>query len=1415
MSSRFLGLVSLVMAASAAYAGEPLVPEGEPAASFEAARWAPARPFVDVAAAGGWTAAGSVDGTLRVWNARGREERRLSLGAPVVITAASADGRFVAAGLRTGAIVVIELATGKEQLRSELAGLPTVLALSPDGSRVLAVAGDAPAQLLSSAPAIDYPGAQGLVRAGTFLADGAALAAFADRTLKLLPATGEPKALGPVDGEITRVAAGSGLVAVGTESGGVALFDAASGQARGTLQAHPDAVSGLEIVAGGRMLLVSSSTGGAHLFDVATRREVRALKSEGACCSAATVASGGRTVVAVAGDRLLRWDAATGEALAPLGGNVSIVGSLALSADGTVVVTGGSDGVVRVVDPATGRETRRLGTLRGAASVAIDPTGKTVAAGDVDGTVRAWELATGRELRRVREHRGAVLALAFLPDGSAFVSASADHTARLTTLAVGAPSKMIAELPGAALAVAVSKDGASVAVAGEGGVRAWSVAKAEGRKLLAEGSVSSVAVSEDGKRIVAGFSDGTARVLDAVTGAEQKRLKAGESAAAAATDGKLFAAGAGPAVVLFDGAAVESGRLTLGADASALAIAAAGGSLAVADRSGAVSVFALPARTLVSLFRYGPNGSFARIGDKVVRDDDGRFVQLAEPDGALKSHPPAVDGASTRLTAEPAGVVLATDEVPGQLKFKLATDAAAFWVGLEPVEVPAGLTLLVPPVLARLAPGAPAEFVVRYAVIPGTSAPRDLALAFELSAAGVAPTKVTAALHTPGPVIEVGKSSVEGSGAATVAKVELVNSGDGPSGPLSLVSRFMADGVEIDRARQQIDSLPVGEHRFVLLAVPAEAMAKKASLELAISTVGASPQSWSAPVPLHRRTNWLPLVMGVLALLGVAALVWFVRISRHPIVLQVTKSPTDLLHYDIGQYELVHAALTRGRRLDSALAAARISKKNWDRLRAASGPSITVASAVAEAFGAKLLAPLAGGSAYGLEMPPLALRFPQKTAVAIITGSTLEPGTAAAIGGDIHAGGQGPSVAIAIDLTSTQQAAAVLQSVPRMSFVVIGRNLLRDMMLSDDPIELLQHAIAEQRPRAELSPYVMSGGIEEEALFFGRDRELRQITDRVLHNFIVVAPRQMGKSSLLKAVFRRLSARPDVEVHHIALFEEDLVARVARQLGVKKPETIDDFIEIAAGSRRKPRVWLIDEADSFIVKDSKGRYPLAQAMRTLSEEGRAYFVLAGFWHLYAAAFMNPNNPLRNFGEIIRLEPLDREAARDLATKPMEALGLAYESPALVDKLLDETACRAHLIAGVCRGVLEGLGPEDKVILAAAVDAALYENPALSDEFKHWRRDVLGRAAIRAALLGEAPSRAELRERLVGLGFAVPDELLSATLSRLELGYLLVPDAGGLLRCPVPLLQRFILNEEDLEAGLRRDAEEFLASHAAA
>ncbi|MCP4693194.1 MAG: AAA family ATPase, partial [Desulfobacterales bacterium] len=281
-----------------------------------------------------------------------------------------------------------------------------------------------------------------------------------------------------------------------------------------------------------------------------------------------------------------------------------------------------------------------------------------------------------------------------------------------------------------------------------------------------------------------------------------------------------------------------------------------------------------------------------------------------------------------------------------------------------------------------------------------------------------------------------------------------------------------------------------------------------------------------------------------------------------------------------------------------------------------------------------------------------------------------------------------------IDWTDQGGAGSALEEDrPDFKVVELVENDLRDLALSDEPLSLLTEMIAGQATLSDISPYKAEGPIDA-AMFYGRKAELNTIGSRTLTNYLIFGARKSGKTSLLKALDRRFRERfgRDFHIHFHSLQaagHEDQIGKFYRAIddGIA---SVNDFIQhFSSGASERPRVFLLDEVDQFVTAEKERREELFSAMRKLKDEGKAYFIMAGYWDFYREC-LDYSSPLYNFGNRVLIKSLDRPSARELLVGPMKRLGIRYESEELIRDILYTAHCRADLIQMICSRMLENL-----------------------------------------------------------------------------------------------------------------------------
>ncbi|WP_157832877.1 ATP-binding protein [Thiolinea disciformis] len=361
---------------------------------------------------------------------------------------------------------------------------------------------------------------------------------------------------------------------------------------------------------------------------------------------------------------------------------------------------------------------------------------------------------------------------------------------------------------------------------------------------------------------------------------------------------------------------------------------------------------------------------------------------------------------------------------------------------------------------------------------------------------------------------------------------------------------------------------------------------------------------------------------------------------------------------------------------------------------------------------------------------------------------------------------------------------------------------LRSFLFNINAKSLLLDILVSQLSLSELSPYQINGGVNNEDVFFGRHGVINHITNRDSMNYLVVGGRQMGKSSLLKALKRRYAENAQVRVFYQTLSNETLIPHLMAALDlpeIDSPQAFAQTLEAQLKAEGKRYIFLIDEADLFIAHEQVQGYPILSVFRRLSEQGQCSFILAGFWQLYQHAVLDYQSPLRNFGEVLEVGALEQDACEQLATKPMQNLNLSYANHALVQHLISQCGQRANLIAYVCDQIIKQLEPSQRVIEVTDIHRVL-QGRDLQKRLAGWsvgigeKEQAYDRLVVYSTIQQASFTIGALMQDLEQQGAHFDSSELEQALSRLELAFVLKKTQNRYCYC-VPLFVEYMCADE--------------------
>jgi WD40 repeat protein len=184
--------------------------------------------------------------------------------------------------------------------------------------------------------------------------------------------------------------------------------------------------------------------------------------------SALAFAPDGRTLAAANNQNVIKlFEPATGRERATLEGDRLEVACLAFSPDSSLLATNFRN-QVQLYNVGTARLFQTLpGHKDDVRAVAFSPEGTILATGAKDFRVKVWDLKTGLEKATLGGHTDTVTSLAFAPDGKTLASASLDGTIRLWNLALFQDVLVLEGHTGNINSIAFSKDGSLLASGGD------------------------------------------------------------------------------------------------------------------------------------------------------------------------------------------------------------------------------------------------------------------------------------------------------------------------------------------------------------------------------------------------------------------------------------------------------------------------------------------------------------------------------------------------------------------------------------------------------------------------------------------------------------------------------------------------------------------------------------------------------------------------------------------------------------------------------------------------------------------------------------------------------------------------------------------------------------------------------------
>ena len=1192
----------------------------------------------------------------------------------------------------------------------------------------------------------------------------------------------------------------------------IKIWDLKTGKLLKTLIGHQDYVTCIKITNNNKYIVSASWDNTIRIWDLKTGKPLNILTGHNGTIYTVKVDNFSNTIISGSYDKTIKiWDLKSGELLKTLTGHQGYITSIAITPDNTKIISGSSDRTIKIWDLKT---ELCLKTLKGHSSdiysLAITPDNTKIISGSSDNTIKIWDLKNGQLLNILTGHNGHITSIAITPDNTKIISGSSDKTIKIWDLKSG---ELLQTLKGHISSVTSVAANNKKVISGsvDRTIRIWDIKTGELLKKLwgHNGSITSIAITPDNTKIISSSNDNTIRIWDLN---RQKLLKIlwgskkTKFLTVISSKEKIFSGSNDDSIKLWD---LKTGNLlkkikchsstintlTLTHDNKYIIAGFQDGYIEIRDRATGKL-----AKNLVG----SSDGCWINIDyvkSKFYRGDNGTLLFSNNHNKLHEIFPP--DYNSTQKDNFSAFIGNKNISIQNGKKRKLDIfiknkgNKDIYFLNLfnnnkQCAIKQKRIDKLIHNTIKEL------QTILSINSNKLNPKPKDINCSFAVVSGNGKQVNYNFKVKVLSPYITIKKAKISQDGKNL--NILVLNSGNLPLSKayVKMTQPFNADereitNLDINGSKTLSFSLPNDINKSQKLEINFYIKNDKETKINNANTPISSLYNWHYKnIDIEWSVNNYTYFFIVLFMLILLILIYYYQLYQNPLVVKLTQNPDSLKTLSPKELQEANKKLKKINRLNTILQLSKIEKNNFDLiLKFINEDANNKAKLFAKHIDFYLekeedgFYKIIAKDNFTLDKVKNFLLYISNKPLFEIENKVKDINDKVFI------------------LTNHEEQDKMAKLAHDKTNRIIAPTLeeLTSLMLSTNSQEKFISILSNCLSFKDISPYQINGDVKSEDNFFGRVDILREIISNDSSNFLIVGARQLGKSSILKALERRYKRQKNRECFLITLDERgNIIKSIALLLNMDNDATIDDIVSKIKKMKKKP-IFLIDEADKFILHEKENSYIVTSVFRKLSQEDYATFILAGFWTLYEHITLDYQSPLKNFGKIKIIKGLEEDACRDLMIKPMEKIGISYEDNSIIEKTIKLCGYRANYIAIICDEILQHL--TGNTIKHSDLDWVLEESDIVDRMLQGWgnissckESNRLDRLIVYLNITKDNFRKSDVVSELKKYDLHIDIDKINQSLDRLGLAYVLKNSNHTYSFC-IPLFKNRLL-KDDLE-----------------